>query len=497
MKSSDPLIESNRPEEEQEPISKGGGRGTAVVFRLKTRLANKNYVKAIYSAKPEAVAKVISYARGFRVKKMMDYVARTEENEKLPVEVENDMGAALKGVDDIKNAFEKWKDDFERAKPGTKRKPRHAVHLMLSGACDNSDKNALKVLAAAREVIQEKIGQGGYEYVSALHRDSGNAHVHFIIKCKNREPGKPKLRINPNEILQIRTAFAEKMTALGLDHVATLRRDRPNIVERVQKGVELLKRQETQYQRAMKRVSPTINAFEHRKALSSTIIRLREQVKKETEPKSEKRRELLGALRSLERKAKKSRHSIEADIAATINKFEKESVRYQNNVIKLKSPEPNKKPTITRKQIKEMGQKIEQSIQEARKAIKAADTSPQEKEDALFMLKRHEQVIKSSMGRAKAVESLQPAVIEKLTALDKQVAEYKKLNKSAPDSATERLRRNRQLEKLSTEIGKGIDQTRKSIKKSAAAPADMKDALGQIRRHEQAIKPGHGRKREL
>ena len=487
--------EENKRNEDEQRTKSGSVKSSPVVFRLKTRLANPKYVKALYAQKPEAVVKVISYARGHRVKIMMDYVARTDKDEKEPVEVENDMGAALKGEKDINQAFEAWKKDFDRAKPGAKQKSRHAVHVMLSAACNSKTKDALKALNAAREVIREQIGNNGYEFISALHRDSDHAHVHFIIKCKNREPGKPKLRINPTDILKIRTAFADKLTELGIDHVATLRRDRPNIVERVKNGVEKLNKKESQYQRAMRRTAPSIDAFEYRKAISSTIIKLRDQVKKETEPRSEKRRELLGALRSLERKVKKSRHSIDAEIAATINKFEKESARYGNQVDRLKNPDPKIKAPITKKQIKELGQRISESIETARKEIKAADISPQEKKDALFVLSQHERAINKSMGKPKDLDAFKPTLIDALTGLDKQVAEFKKLHKALPASALEQLRRRRQIDKMSAEIAKGIDQARKEIRKSGASPAGIKDALRQLRQHEKAIKPAMQPKR--
>jgi hypothetical protein len=98
------------------------------------------------------------------------------------------------------------------------------------------------------------------------------------------------------------------------------------------------------------------------------------------------------------------------------------------------------------------------------------------------------------MGKAKAVEGLQPPIVETMTSLKKNVADFMKLKKSAPDSAVEKLRLNRLLAKLSEEIGKGIEQSRRAIKKSATSPPEIKEALSQLRRFENTIKPVRERK---
>lgn len=202
------------------------------------------YVSAAQKQKaPQAVVKVISQARGFRALKLMNYVARLDkehtQEQGLPLEDEN--GLQYEGADSVKAIYEEWKKDFERATPGQKRPPRHVTHMIFSGDCEQSPENARAVLAAVSELMQEQLGSAGFRYLLVLHQDTAHPHVHVLVNNYNRDPEKPKLRINPPELMAFRQQFAQKMRERGLEQEATRRVDRPHVLEAISQQLEELR----------------------------------------------------------------------------------------------------------------------------------------------------------------------------------------------------------------------------------------------------------------
>ncbi len=212
--------------------------------RISTRFTNPAYIEqaAKPAPGPQAVVKVISQARGFRAQRLMEYIGRAEGKDgdkELPFE--DSKGEVGQGKEAIEAKYQEWREKFERAKPGQKNPPRHVTHMMLSASCDNNDKNAKKVLAAAREVLQDQLAAKGYDYIMVMHRDTDRPHIHVAINNYNMDADKRKLRLNPPELFELRTAFAERLQALGIEQMATLRRDRPVTLDQVRQGMAELK----------------------------------------------------------------------------------------------------------------------------------------------------------------------------------------------------------------------------------------------------------------
>lgn len=464
--------------EDLEPRLRSPGREKNSASLLKgishARLSNPSYLKDTHSGRPEAVVKVVSQARGFRAKKLMEYISRIDEKDKENIEVEDAQGVAHKGRGDVQNIYEVWQKDFERMKPGLKIKPRHVTHLMLSGSCKSNKKNNIKVLAAAKAVISDQVGAKGYDYICALHEDSGHSHVHFAIKNSHRSPGGPKLRLNPTELYKIRKAFAAEMTDLGLDHVATFRLDRPDVISRVARGIETLKKKETQYQRALKRSAPSFDAFSYRNEVSKTICRLREQVKKETKRKSEKRLNLLGSLRKLERKLNKGRVEIAVEVKATIERFEKETSKYRQSLAMLKNPDFSKlkfskdERAKQEKKLKHMDISIRESIKVSRKHIKDSDLPEDKKKESLAMLKTHEKAISKSLSISEIYTDKQ---IERL--LNGIDSDFKKLSDDKINVE--------EKAKLKKKLKRDVSLARRVVKYSASLPGERKTILKDLR----------------
>ena len=112
---------SSKHSDDNEPKAKKPTRGVESALRFKARLGSSSSQKDTKSGKPESVVKVISQARGFHVKNLMEYVARESDEKKESLEIEDELGALHAGKLEIKAVYEEWKKDFDKGKPGSKR----------------------------------------------------------------------------------------------------------------------------------------------------------------------------------------------------------------------------------------------------------------------------------------------------------------------------------------------------------------------------------------
>jgi len=234
--------------------------------KMSGRLSSPSYVKNATSGKAEAVVKITSFARGASVKTLMEYIARTNDKEKDDVVLEDEMGVQLRDKNEIGETYDSWSEDFQRAKRRTPeqlaaakkyetdlakwketkegKKPRapkgaarDGTHIVLHAKAANDPRTGMRVEDAARETLRDLYGDKGYEYVFALHQDTEHPHVHVVMKNKNNMTGK-KLRIDKEGIFQLRQAFAKNLQERGIEQVATLRRDRPETMKKVARGIE-------------------------------------------------------------------------------------------------------------------------------------------------------------------------------------------------------------------------------------------------------------------
>lgn len=247
------------PEERTKAKKGSGQKGSEaplirafVAAAYKGRLANPGYIKACHSKAPEAMVKVVpNPPHGSQVLRLFEYVARKDADEKIletepglegieqkpALMLENQDGLEIQGEAEIKELYKEWAADFESK---TKDKnPRHVMHLVLSAKAKATPETRQKVLDAARRVAKKRFPN--QKFVLGLHQDGGKPHVHLVVACNGIEKGSPKLRVGPSEIMQLRTDFARELTFEGLKHVATLRKDRPHIQEKVRNGEERLK----------------------------------------------------------------------------------------------------------------------------------------------------------------------------------------------------------------------------------------------------------------
>lgn len=494
---------TNERIDDREPKASRGRKGAR--SSLQVRLNQPGYIAAAHSQKAEAVVKVASYAQGFMAKRLLMYVSRANQLGQ-EVEVEDQDGCSFVGKEEVEKLYAEWKKDFDRRKrgpipKGVKTKGgkkqyerRHATHLILSADAAPTAHNNLKVLAAAREVIRKHIGERGYDYVLALHPDSNKAHVHIVVKNAHREKGGPKLRLNPPELHEMRTDFAAQLTELKLEHVATLRRDRPHIMDRVRFGIEGLYTREKQFQRGMARETPSRDAFAYRRAVSRSLVRLREQVKKETLPMTEQRRELLGAIRKVERELTKARPEIGKEIAATVRKFGRDAQNYKTWLNELTAPKrvrelPRKQEERRMRTLEAMQKKTAMEIKEARLEIEAAPILPEEKKTALDALAVHEKAIKGRSPVEVQVQTVMDRFASTMDKYSKQVAENRHpVTNERPRTEYDKLAHRAKLDKAGQELEKKLANAEKVIWKVVGLDVtQQRSAIKQLQQWQRSV----------
>lgn len=391
-------------EAEDTPRALTGGRDrNDGVLRL--RLASSGYRAQLTSGKPQAVAKVVSHARGWRVARVVNYIARTGK-EDLPLEADD--GTTHQGATAIETKMAEWSKDFERAKPNTKRPPRHATHLILSAVAPNTRDGAARVLAAAHETLRPQLAAKGYEYLAVLHTDTGRPHVHVVIKntarrVRHSEQGKPpKLRLNPPELFELRTRFAAALESRGIEQAATLRRDRPAEVQKVADGIERLRKDHSYFMNQVRAASPTGDDFARRRRQAETIKRMRSAVRENTRAGSAERKRLTGAVRDLNRELKQKRPNMGAVIDAAVKKLGKDVNRIDSYLKELREHDRKRdKPLSERRQraetIKRLGAQVARDIEAARRKIQLTTSAPEARAAALKALKRQERDLKAAL----------------------------------------------------------------------------------------------------
>lgn len=259
-----------------------------------TRLAQPQYRSSLRSGKPQCMFKVISQAKGAETRRILRYIARVDK-ENFSLETES--GSRIAGKDEIEVLYQEWRQDFERKKPGRKREPKHVTHFLLSAKTDGSESSASKVEQAARLHLAEALGEQGYEYAFVLHRDTEHPHVHVVVKNYNRITGR-KFHMNKAETFMFRTEWGQMLERCGIEAVATLRRDRTDLLKNVAKGIEQLG-ERTGWHQAKMKSAPELS-LSQRMQMSKRIIFLKSQVKQATVPFESIRRQQMKSLRELD-----------------------------------------------------------------------------------------------------------------------------------------------------------------------------------------------------
>jgi hypothetical protein len=370
---------------------------------------------------PQAIVKVAGWAStSGSVRNMIRYIGRADGRSKEEeLEVENHNGGLYQGQDDVDSIHARWHKDFKRRKPGVTRKPRHAVHMIFSAKGDKENPKHLEAVKEAARIAAQKQFQGKYDYVLGVHQDGTNPHAHLIVNTTPRGDEKlGKLRIGPQELMELKRAFAKELTKRGLKHVAqrpkTKRRSKPlpsnwknktapSILKRTETVIDRLRKEDRGYRRKMKREQPRVDALRHkyvqRKALETLEKRIN-LVTVEAPEKTNERIEAQGKLNQFKRTLSKGGKQMDPVkefeatamfLAKEAEKLEKEYVEADKN---KQADSPEKVMTRGKpKDLEELDQKNEKfqkRLNGFMQEMNKSDLEPEKKKE-LFQLTRPKQ----------------------------------------------------------------------------------------------------------
>lgn len=349
---------------------------------------------------PQAILKIQSFGRNAQVKKLMHYIGRTGKDDELALE--NESGERLEGREKVENEYQHWREDFERAKPGQENPGRHATHMILTAKVGSEGRDVEKLRTATREFLHENYGKQGYEYVWGIHTDTDYPHAHVIVKNRNRELQK-KLRIDKADLFHQRSEYARTLSAHGLEHVATKRRDDPEVLRDVAAGKQDLKAAKPWMIRKLEApTGRTIDRADFRKRQSLAMREIRQQIKKEM-PRGEKRTELLGHLKEARKSFLKGEDkALSKNLNQMVRRLDKDTGHLKSGIEAIEKP-PKSKPKDPKKARAEQkrreqalgafAERHSRQLDRTIRQVQKADLPRKDKRQALRGLRQNQKIL--------------------------------------------------------------------------------------------------------
>jgi len=204
------------------------------------RLMNDGYLNQLDMKAPQIVVKIVSHALGARqMEKMINYLGREGS-----LGFETESRDSVKDKSEVKELVSEWRKDFlSKDAYGKSRGVKDVTHMVLSvGGPADLDRAS----QATRSFLVENFGAGGYKYVFVAHTDT--RHLHFHVAVHNQSLFGNRLYFDKADLFTLRSEYARHLSALGIERVATFRKDRVEILEKMQAGKEGIKENSSWYQ---------------------------------------------------------------------------------------------------------------------------------------------------------------------------------------------------------------------------------------------------------
>ncbi len=163
------------------------------------------------------------------------------EIEKLTDQIDNKY--TLKKVKDKKTGL--WKQVKQDLKV---RVADDTSHVLLSVGGMPDEKKATQ---AVRKFLKDNLSASGFKYIFVKHADTNNLHYH--VSVKNKSVFGKNLRFDKADLFVLRQEFARSLSIQGIERVATLRKDRTEILEKVKKDITNIKERDSWYQNQLKK----------------------------------------------------------------------------------------------------------------------------------------------------------------------------------------------------------------------------------------------------
>ncbi|MDA9231278.1 hypothetical protein N9O56_01760 [Rickettsiales bacterium] len=280
------------------------------------RLTSPSYLKDTNSKGIQPVIKIISKQTGAtQVRRLIDYITREAEEKDQHLEIESEEGVIYKNRDDREKILNEWREDFTSKESYQKqqwkldileeleekrskilktsqenrtqiqkdqleklndqidnqyvlrkvkdketgmflqvkrdlkiRSANDSIHMLLSvGAMPNQK----KATEATKKFLQDNIAANGFKYMFVKHNDTDNLHYHIIIK--NKSVFGKNLRFDKADLFALRQEYARNLSIMGISRVATLRKDRLEVLKDLQNNTDKLKERDSWYQNQLKK----------------------------------------------------------------------------------------------------------------------------------------------------------------------------------------------------------------------------------------------------
>ena len=317
---------------------------------------------------PQAIVKVAGWAKApSAVRRMLDYIGRTDKEQEKEVDLKTEDGVKRRGKAQVERIAEEWKADFKRKSRHARKDERLAVHIVLSAKAELKRENLEKTQRAAQRTTEQYFGEKGYKYALGVHRDGKQPHVHVVVSAISSERGIGKLRLSPGKLFEIRKTFAEELTREGLEHKASRDKSRkrvrpsnaigekPNTLMKVEAVLKKLGKEQRQFERALTREVPKVNAIKHRRQQSQALETLRSQVKDDSILSDKERLKAFNLLRGFRRGIEKKGINEEIEVKATLNYVDHQMKRLEKKdpmAMKRKQAILNEMELLQRKELK-------------------------------------------------------------------------------------------------------------------------------------------------
>ncbi len=382
----------------------GGGRRVRVSkgrvhSSMGLRFCSYNYMKDCQTNRsPQAVFKIISFAKSSgSVGNMLFYVAKKDEDEYL---LESSDGETFTDQEGVNKVYKEWQQDFKERKSAV----RHATHMILSAKVENNSDNRNVLQQVAAEVTKQHFHEKGYKYVLTTHKHGKCPHIHVVVNNYNQE-GKKKLKLNKPDLFALRRDFSNSLKERDLTHLATLKKDRPDLLEDFRLGRESLEKSYILYRK--KQDSEKTEAFDFAKAqvlAKKKVERLQTWLSKEKKFSWSEKRKFKKDLSSIKEKFQanekieplKKLNSVFLALSEKSNSVESLADEYvreledNNFFVFFKRKDKAAKILMRKKEtLRAFANSLKQDVLAAQKYIKSAELPRQDKKKALGNLKNY------------------------------------------------------------------------------------------------------------
>jgi hypothetical protein len=293
------------------------------------------------------------------------------------------------------------------------------AHVLLSVGGKPNEKKATQ---STRKFLKDNFSTNGFKYIFVKHSDTDNLHFHVVIK--NKSVFGKNLRFDKSDLFALRQEYSRALSMNGIERVATLRKDRTQVIENLQKNIGSIKERDTWYHNQLKKEpeknkgkdkSKNFNMFSYRSGLLKQTQYLIENTQKQIKNYSGKDKKALSVdlkyLKSFKKDIQiESPEEIKVAREKTINYLSKDNKTLIDkvkdlNINKERSKEKPLSPSEKRRKNRYLNvlmKKHIEDLKQAKKIVSVHQEGIENKEEYKKTLKTLDIMIKNSKSIIKS-----------------------------------------------------------------------------------------------